>query len=144
MSYFEPRPAESPIAAETRQCLVSKRAPGVGTRARLHADDLIAIRPGGAIWRITLISRAERFRQTEEQAAPRPVLRCADADAGSVADLVDLVEHVDHVEARGERAGAGDREHVGEPRVDLGVIRQMRTVRYARAAVGRGYPGGSG
>ena len=35
---------------------------------------------------------SERLRQPEEEAAPRPELRRADADAGAVADLIDFVE----------------------------------------------------
>jgi hypothetical protein len=48
MSYFELGLAELPIAAETQQCLVSKCASGVGTRAPLDAENRIATNTG---WR---------------------------------------------------------------------------------------------
>jgi len=42
MSYFELGLAELPIAAETQQCLASKYASGVVTRAPLDAENRIA------------------------------------------------------------------------------------------------------
>jgi hypothetical protein len=48
MSYSELGLAELPIAAETQQCLVSKCASGVGTRAPLDAENRIATDTG---WR---------------------------------------------------------------------------------------------
>src|SRR4249919_3368206 len=80
----------------------------------------------------------QRFRQPEEQAAPRPELRRTDADARAVADLIDLVEDIHDVEARSERAGTRKPEYMGDSGVDLGVVGQMFAVGNARAAVRRG------
>ena len=85
--------------------------------------------------------RPQRFRQPEENPAPRSELRCADADAGAIADLVDLVEDVDHIEARRQRARAGDVEHMGQTRIDLSVVGQMFAIGNVGAAVAVGLAG---
>jgi predicted amidohydrolase YtcJ len=77
--------------------------------------------------------RLDRLRQADKHAAPRTVLRCADADAGAVADFVNLVEGVDEVDARRERAGVVEVKHVAGPQVDLGVVGQVAAVRNVRA-----------
>ena len=43
----------------------------------------------------------QRESDSSKEAAARSPLRCADADAGAVADFVGGVEYVDHVEADG-------------------------------------------
>src|SRR5271165_3255373 len=107
----------------------SARAPPAGVRARLAHNH-------GSLRKCR-----QRFRQADEKAAPRAVLRRADADAGAVADLILLVEEVDHIKARSERAGTRDRKNVRHTGVDLGVIRQTGAIRNAGTAVRRGFSG---
>ena len=50
------------------------------------------------------ISSSEDLFKSAEESPARTPLRCADANAGSVTDLVFFVEDIDHVEARDHAA----------------------------------------
>ena len=73
---------------------------------------------------------SERFRQAEEQSAPRTELRCADADAGAIADLVLRIERVDQIDTRGEIAGTAQIERMADTEIDNRVGRNVISVRH--------------
>src|SRR5579862_2548327 len=70
--------------------------------------------------------------ESAEDAAPRSILRCKDADPGAAADLVDLVRHIDDIEARRQRATPADLEGVTQAQIDLRIARRVIAVRNNR------------
>jgi hypothetical protein len=58
-------------------------------RDRRPGSTLPGLAPGA------LLAHLERFCHRQIETAPLPKLRCADANAGTVANFVDLVEQID-------------------------------------------------
>src|SRR5580704_8899434 len=69
------------------------------------------------------VQASNLFRNTEEVAAPRAVLRREYADAAAVSDLVDGVEQVDDVEAYRQRLAVRHGEFVRYAGIELRIGR---------------------
>ncbi len=117
-------PPSANLGARTpsrRRCLSQALPPAVGR----HRDDPSLRRILGRWTRRPRSSRdaalgaSKAFRQSGEEAAPRPPLRREHADAAAASDFIFVVEQIDHVEAHRESLHTEGGEVLRQAGIDL-------------------------